>query len=125
MDKRLAKALKVMERTVNHNAELECFQDYKYYEDKNEHERGDGRGSFLPLWRFQFGKAKRKTVTSIVWNPEFPDLFAVGYGSYDFLRQESGIICCFSLKNTSHPGVYVCFLIESQCFVIVYVSNIR
>ena len=42
-------------------------------------------------------------VSSICWNPEFPDLFAVGYGSYDFVKQGSGLICCFSLKNTSYP----------------------
>merc|ERR1712054_671642 len=51
----------------------------------------------------------RMLVTSSVipkalcWNPAFPDLFAVGYGSYDFMRQGSGMICCFTLKNTAHP----------------------
>ena len=42
-------------------------------------------------------------MTALAWNPKYPDLFAVGYGSYDFMRQGSGMICCFSLKNTSHP----------------------
>jgi dynein intermediate chain 1 len=31
----------------------------------------------------------------------YTDLFAVGYGSYDFTKQTSGLICCFTLKNTS------------------------
>jgi dynein intermediate chain 1 len=30
-------------------------------------------------------------------------LFAVGYGSYDFMRQTSGLISCWSLKNPSYP----------------------
>jgi len=111
----LAFALKTMERMVNQNAEAEIFHEYKYFEDKVEAKRGgaagtagvvdanDRRGSFLPLWRFSFDAAKRKTVTSIVWNPEFKDLFAVGYGSYDFMKQSPGVICCYTLKNTQYP----------------------
>lgn len=99
----LARALKMMERIVHTNSEAECFQDYKYYEDKSEHKREDGRGSFLPLWRFAYEKASRKTVTAICWSPKFTDLLAVGYGSYDFAKQGSGLIACFTLKNTSHP----------------------
>ena len=34
---------------------------------------------------------------------EYDDLFAVGYGSFDFMKQTSGLICCYSLKNPSHP----------------------
>lgn len=30
-------------------------------------------------------------VTAMCWNPLYLDLFAVGYGSYDFLRQSSGV----------------------------------
>ena len=46
---------------------------------------------------------RRKHVTALCWNPEYDDLFAVGYGSYDFMKQGSGVICCYSLKNPSHP----------------------
>lgn len=53
--------------------------------------------------RFSTDRTKRKQVTALCWNPHYPDLFAVGYGSYDFMRQGSGMICCFSLKNTSFP----------------------
>lgn len=60
-------------------------------------------GSLLPLWRFHTDRTKRKQVTALAWNPLYSDLFAVGYGSYDFMRQGSGMICCFSLKNTPHP----------------------
>merc|ERR1711937_673659 len=48
-------------------------------------------------------KAKRKQVTALRWNPLYADLFAVGFGSYDFMRQGTGVICCYSLKNTRYP----------------------
>lgn len=40
-------------------------------------------------------------------NPEYSDLFAVGYGSFDFTKQSGGLVCCYSLKNPSHPE-YIC-----------------
>ncbi len=42
-------------------------------------------------------------VTALCWNPQYLDLFAVGYGSYDFLKQSAGLINIYSLKNPSHP----------------------
>lgn len=30
-------------------------------------------------------------------------MFAVSYGSYDFMKQGSGLVCIYSLKNPSHP----------------------
>ena len=42
-------------------------------------------------------------MTSICWSPQYSDLFAVGYGSYEFLKQASGLISVYSLKNPSHP----------------------
>jgi len=95
-------ALKTMERLVNQNAEDEIFQDFKYFEDKADEFR-NGEGTLLPLWRFTADRANRKQVTSLCWNPRYNDMFAVGYGSYDFIRQGAGIVCCFSLKNTSYP----------------------
>jgi dynein intermediate chain 1 len=95
-------ALKTLERMVNQNAEDEIFQDFKYWEDQSDNYR-NGEGSLLPLWRFSTERTKRKHVTALCWNPAYPDLFAVAYGSYDFMRQGSGMVCCFSLKNTSHP----------------------
>jgi dynein intermediate chain 1 len=75
----LMKAMQILERIVHTNSEAEVFQDYKYFEDKSELKREDGRGSFLPLFRFAFAQAHRKTVTSITWNPVYTDLFAVCY----------------------------------------------
>ena len=100
--KAMGKALRTLERMVNQNAEDEIFQDFKYWEDASDAFR-EGEGSLLPLWRFSTERAKRKQVTALEWNPRYPDLFAVGYGSYDFMRQGAGMICCYSLKNTSHP----------------------
>ncbi|CAE7308809.1 unnamed protein product [Symbiodinium microadriaticum] len=99
---KMSNALKILERMVNQNAEDEIFQDFKYWEDASDWYR-NGEGSLLPLWRFSTERTKRKQVTAIKWNPVYPDLFAVAYGSYDFMRQGSGMVCCFSLKNTSHP----------------------
>eukprot|EP01034_Spumella_vulgaris_P022765 gene22765-28926_t len=99
---KMSNALKILERMVNQNAEDDIFQDFKYWEDASDFYR-NGEGSLLPLWRFSTERTKRKQVTTLCWNPSYPDLFAVAYGSYDFMRQGSGIVCCFSLKNTSHP----------------------
>lgn len=99
---KMSNALKILERMVNQNAEDEIFQDFKYWEDASDEFR-HGEGSLLPLWRFSTDKTKRKHVTALCWNPVYPDLFAVAYGSYDFMHQGSGMVYCFSLKNTSHP----------------------
>lgn len=60
-------------------------------------------GSLLPLWKFYTERCKHKHVTSLCWNPQYHDLFAVGYGSFDFLHQSSGLVCCYSMKNPSYP----------------------
>mmetsp|Transcript_33125 Transcript_33125/g.85794 ORF Transcript_33125/g.85794 Transcript_33125/m.85794 type:complete len:676 (+) Transcript_33125:117-2144(+) len=95
-------SIKLMERMVNQNAEAEVYHDFKYWEDRSDEFR-DGEGTLLPLWRFSSEKAKRKQVTCIKWNPKYNDLCAVGFGSYDFSRRGTGVICCYSLKNTRFP----------------------
>ncbi len=75
-----------MERMIVQNADEEKFDDYKYYEDKTEDTDTRNYGSVLPLWRFSTDRSRKKHVTSINWNPKYQDLFAVGYGSYDFLK---------------------------------------
>jgi len=100
--KNMERLLKTMERLVNQNADDEIFHDFKYFEDKADDFR-NGEGTLLPLWRFSTNRGNRKQVTSLCWNPLYNDMFAVGYGSYDFMRQGTGMLCCFSLKNTSHP----------------------
>lgn len=99
---RTALSLKVLERMVNQNAEDEIFQDFKYWEDVSDLFRA-GFGSLLPLWKFSSDRCKRKHVTALKWNPAYPDLFAVAYGSFDFMHQATGALSFFSLKNTSYP----------------------
>merc|ERR1711991_892339 len=117
---KMSNALKILERMTNQNAEDEVFQDFKYWEDASDNYRL-GEGSLLPLWRFSNDRTKRKQVSALAWNPAYPDLFAVGYVSYDFMRQGSGMVCCFSLKNTSHPE-YI-FPTESGVMCLDYHQN--
>lgn len=99
----LKKAMIIIERMANQNTFDDVAQDYKYWEDASD-ELGDRKsGSLLPLWKFVCEKEKRKQVTSVCWNPKNTDLFAVGYGSYDFSKQGPGMIACFTLKNPSNP----------------------
>jgi dynein intermediate chain 1 len=98
----MGKSLKMLERMVNQNREDEIYQDFKYWEDASDEFR-DGEGSLLPLWNFKSERSKRKQVTAIAWHPVFHDMFAVGFGSYDFMHQSGGLVYCYSLKNTSNP----------------------
>lgn len=76
----------ILERMVNQNTYDDITMDFKFWEDASDMYR-EGEGTLLPLWKFQTERTKRKHVTAVRWNPAFPDLFAVGYGSYDFLKQ--------------------------------------
>jgi dynein intermediate chain 1 len=87
----MTRAVKVMERMVNQNSYDDIAQDFKYWEDQSDQFR-EGEGTLLPLWKFYNERAKRRHVTAIAWNPEYHDLFAVGYGSFDFVKQMSGLI---------------------------------
>jgi len=97
----MAHAAKILERMCNQNSFSDVTEDFKFWEDQSDLYRDEG--TLLPLWRFQFEKAKKKHVTAVKWNPEFSDLFAVGYGSFDFMKQGGGMLCLFSLKNPSWP----------------------
>jgi len=98
---KLLRSLEMLERILTHNAEDDVYHDFKYFDETSDASRA--QGSLLPLWHFTTEKTRRKQVTALVWNPYYNDLFAAGYGSYDFLRQGGGLICCFSLKNTATP----------------------
>ena len=95
----MKRCLKIMERMIVQNAQNDIFYDYKYYEDNTTDNNAESFGSVLPLWRFTTEKSKRKNVTAMCWNPRYKDMFAVSYGSYEFLKQTSGLICCFTIKN--------------------------
>ena len=99
----MKRCLKIMERMIVQNADSDKFSDYKYYEDTTKDIESHYYGSVLPIWRFSTDKCRRKHVTSICWNPRYKDLFAVGYGSYDFLKETTGLICCYTIKNPTWP----------------------
>ncbi|NWS75968.1 DNAI1 protein, partial [Crotophaga sulcirostris] len=99
---KISKAAKIMERMVNQNTFDDIAQDFKYFEDASDEFRGQ-QGTLLPLWKFQYDKTKRLAVTAISWNPKYKDLFAVGYGSYDFMKQGQGMVLLYTLKNPSFP----------------------
>ena len=68
-------------------------------------------GSLLPLWRFTFEKARKRAVTSLAWSPHHRDMLYVGYGSYDFAKQNGGLVCVYSMKQPSYPE-YVLTLLQ-------------
>lgn len=104
--KEMVSTLKLMERMLNQNSMEEILHDYKYWDDPSddvvEDKKRRTEGSLLPLWRFPFPEKKKMSVTGVCWNPKYSDLFAVSYGSYNFLKQGGGMICCYTLKN---PGI--------------------
>ncbi|XP_042259194.1 dynein, axonemal, intermediate chain 1, paralog 2 [Thunnus maccoyii] len=99
---KVAKATKIFERMVNQNTFDDIAQDFKYFEDASDEFR-DQEGTLLPLWKFQYDKAKRLSVTALCWNQKYQDLFAVGMGSYDFSKQGHGMLVFYSLKNSAFP----------------------
>ncbi|KAG5492986.1 hypothetical protein JKF63_01567 [Porcisia hertigi] len=96
------RALQVMERMVNQNDCYDIIDDFKYWEDQSDLYKEDG--TLLPLWQFFTEKTRKKSVTAIALNGRYSDLFAVGYGSYDFLKPCKGTIHCFTLKNAVPTG---------------------
>ena len=111
---RMLKSAKILERMVNLNTYDEIAQDFRFWEDASD-EFKDVEGSLLPLWRFSLSEAKDLEVTSLCWNPQYSDLFAVSFGSYDFYCQPRlGYVCLFSLKNPSYPE----WLASSPCSVL-------
>ncbi|KAM8961714.1 dynein axonemal intermediate chain 1 [Pelodytes ibericus] len=99
---KVSKSSNIVERMVNQNTFDDITQDFKYFEDVSDEFR-DQDGTLLPLWKFQYDKAKRLAVTALCWNPKYNDLFAVGHGSYDFMKQNRGMLLLYSLKNPSFP----------------------
>nr|XP_046240348.1 dynein, axonemal, intermediate chain 1, paralog 2 [Scatophagus argus] len=98
----VGKASKIFERMVHQNTFDDIAQDFKYFEDASDEFR-DQEGTLLPLWKFQYDKAKRLSVTALCWNKKYQDLFAVGMGSYDFSKQGRGMLVFYSLKNSAFP----------------------
>ncbi|XP_047438686.1 dynein, axonemal, intermediate chain 1, paralog 2 isoform X2 [Mugil cephalus] len=99
---KVGKASKIFERMVSQNTFDDVAQDFQYFEDASDEFR-DQEGTLLPLWKFQYDKAKRLSVTALCWNNKYQDLFAVAMGSYDFSKQSRGMLVFYSLKNSAFP----------------------
>ncbi|CAF0920781.1 unnamed protein product [Rotaria sordida] len=95
-------SLKILERMINQNTFDDIAQDFKYWEDAADEYR-EQEGSLLPLWLFQYSMVKKLACTNLTWNTHYNDLFAVAFGSYDFLKQSRGMFVIYSLKNPSFP----------------------
>ena len=103
VNKKMLLSAKVIERMIAQNIHSEVSYDYKYWEDRSD-EFKEFEGTLYPLWTFGSTAADNLAVTCLCWSPTYQDLFAVGFGSYDFYHQpDSGTICLFSLKNSSYP----------------------
>ncbi|KAJ8346081.1 hypothetical protein SKAU_G00302740 [Synaphobranchus kaupii] len=99
---KVTRVAKIIERMVNQNTFDDIAQDFKYFEDASDEFR-EQEGTLLPLWKFQYDKAKRLAVTALCWNQKYKDIFAVGHGSYDFTKQSHGMLLLYSLKNSTFP----------------------
>jgi len=100
------RCMKIMERMIIQNEESDKYHDYRYmFTSKGPVEVNRSKEkNIYPLWRFLYPPNKKKHVTCICWNPYYKDMFAVGFGSYDFGKKKSpGSICLFSIKNTNYP----------------------
>eukprot|EP00038_Savillea_parva_P008024 m.174145 g.174145 ORF g.174145 m.174145 type:complete len:742 (-) comp13793_c0_seq1:370-2595(-) len=108
----LAEAKKV-ERMVLQNVYDSVLLDFKYYEngaDQYLSVTEEGGSSVLPLWKFSTSEYKRHNVTCVSFIPGSSDLIVVGFGSYDYLKQGTGAVACFSFKNPVTPE----FLIPTE-----------
>ncbi|XP_057194414.1 dynein axonemal intermediate chain 4 [Triplophysa rosa] len=109
--------LAVMERVVLENIfqpklaayrQLPVLEDPDYVRTEMEVEEVSWTeqppGPFLEhLWAFRCDLTMGRNVSSMAWNKRNPDLLAVGYGQFDFKDQNSGLVCCWSLKNPTWP----------------------
>ncbi|XP_077292828.1 dynein intermediate chain 2, ciliary [Arctopsyche grandis] len=103
MQNRCREAWNILERLVNQNIYDDIAHDYRYWEDPSDEFR-DGDGSLLPLWKFSYERMKNCSITAAMWNPFYHDLFAVAYGTFDFMNnQKDGCLCLFTIKNPSFP----------------------
>ncbi|ETO35670.1 hypothetical protein RFI_01392 [Reticulomyxa filosa] len=98
----MLKALGIMERVVGQNSDQNSYHEFKYYKEEDLRERANVY-YLLHLWTFKYHACSDKMITSLDWNSQYHDLFAVGYGSYNFHKQTHGMVCVYSLKSTRHP----------------------
>ncbi|KAG7263212.1 hypothetical protein CRUP_031755 [Coryphaenoides rupestris] len=81
---KVGKVGKIFERMVNQNTFDDIAQDFKYFEDASDEFR-EQEGTLLPLWKFQYDKAKGLSVTALC------------------CKQGSGMLLLYTLKNSTCP----------------------
>lgn len=45
-------------------------------------------------------------MSCVSWNRKNSDILAVGYGKFEYNDEQSGLVCCWSLKNPEFPERY-------------------
>ncbi|KAM7343034.1 dynein intermediate chain 2, ciliary isoform 1-T1 [Cochliomyia hominivorax] len=107
INKKYLKCWQILERMINQNIYRDIAHDYRYWEDPADEYR-ESEGTLLPLWKFNYERTKKMSVTDIMFNPHYYDLFAVCFGSHDFMKQPNeGSICLFTCKNPSYPDYII------------------
>ena len=68
---------------LRHHRVLQIFNslDFRFYEDPSDEYRDNSQGTCLPLWTFNFDKAKKLEITGLCWTPSYTDLFIASFGS--------------------------------------------
>jgi len=115
----LLKTLKLVEKQIMKILNGEAY--YYYREWNKEKDLIDNKQIFMLLAFPHNANVRNRSVTALCWNPQFEDLFAVGYGSYNFPKKrdeksdetndksddtlEHGYIYVFSVKNNYYPEV--------------------
>ncbi|GAB6029033.1 WD repeat-containing protein 78 [Chamberlinius hualienensis] len=59
------------------------------------------------LWCLRSPITGNKAVTSLVLHTTNQDMLSAGYGNFDSNSGDSGIACCWSLKNLLHPKSFM------------------
>ncbi|KAL3868793.1 hypothetical protein ACJMK2_041553 [Sinanodonta woodiana] len=102
----------VMERVINLNTyqpQQACYRGYEVIPDIDKAAQtqqlavSGTEPNFDRLWAYVCPLTKGRNVSSIAWNKSNPDLFAIGYGQFEFSNQKEGLVCCWSLKNPEYP----------------------
>lgn len=101
--RKIEHAAKIVERMVLQNIFNDFADDFKYFDDESDNFKDGGKGTLLPLWRFNSEATSKLAVTSVNWFDHYTDLMAVGYGSFNFAKQSGGALLIYSLKNPKFP----------------------
>ena len=59
--------------------------------------------SLEKLWTYASPLSKERNVSCMCWNKKNRDILAVGYGKFEYNEEQSGLVCCWSLKNPEFP----------------------